>query len=76
VHDDAGRLVLANSYEEGPKAVAVTLSQEARAEMVGTTRSRVSTFINRFRQKGFINYSSHSGRIEVCSAPLLSMLGD
>jgi hypothetical protein len=35
-----------------------SLSQETLAEMVGTTRSRVSFFMNRFRKLGFINYSS------------------
>ncbi len=68
-------LVLASSHEEGQKPVAVTLSQEALAEMVGTTRPRVSTFMNKFREKGFIRYDSHNGRIEVCAAMLLSVLG-
>jgi CRP/FNR family cyclic AMP-dependent transcriptional regulator len=68
-------LVLANSYEEDQKPVAVTLSQEALAEMVGTTRSRVSTFMNKFREKGFISYDGHSGRIEVRAELLLSVLG-
>jgi CRP/FNR family cyclic AMP-dependent transcriptional regulator len=74
-------LVLADPRHEsgnpdGQRPVAITLSQQVLAEMVGTTRPRVSTFMNRFREKGFINYDSHSGRIEVCSAPLLSMLGN
>jgi CRP/FNR family cyclic AMP-dependent transcriptional regulator len=68
-------LVLANPCKEGQKPAAVTLSQEVLAEMVGTTRPRVSTFMNRFREKGFISYDGHSGRIEVNAAMLLSVLG-
>jgi len=68
-------LVLASPYHEGQKPVAVTLSQEVLAEMVGTTRPRVSTFMNKFREKGFISYDGHSGRIEVRAEMLLSVLG-
>jgi CRP/FNR family transcriptional regulator, cyclic AMP receptor protein len=42
-------LLLANSNQEGEKQTALILSQEVLAEMVGTTRSRVSTFMNKFR---------------------------
>jgi CRP/FNR family transcriptional regulator, cyclic AMP receptor protein len=67
-------LVLANvDREEGGPSV-VHLSQEALADMVGTTRSRISTFMNEFRDKGFISYDSHSRRIEVYTALLLSVL--
>src|ERR1700738_2993027 len=56
-------LLLANFGKEGGAApVAVTLSQETLAEMIGTTRSRVSFFMNKFRKKGFIDYN---GSIEV-----------
>jgi CRP/FNR family cyclic AMP-dependent transcriptional regulator len=56
-------LLLANFGKEGGAApVAVTLSQETLAEMIGTTRSRVSFFMNKFRKKGFIDYN---GNIEV-----------
>jgi CRP-like cAMP-binding protein len=56
-------LLLANFGKEGNAApVAVTLSQETLAEMIGTTRSRVSFFMNKFRKKGFIDYN---GKIEV-----------
>jgi CRP/FNR family cyclic AMP-dependent transcriptional regulator len=56
-------LLLANFGKEGDAApVAVTLSQETLAEMIGTTRSRVSFFMNKFRKKGFIDYN---GKIEV-----------
>lgn len=68
-------LVLASPNHEGQKPIPVTLSQEVLAEMVGTTRSRVSTFMNKFREKGFIRYDSHTGRIEVYAALLLSVLG-
>ncbi|MGB8400880.1 Crp/Fnr family transcriptional regulator [Bradyrhizobium sp.] len=68
-------LVLATSGQEADKPHALTFSQDELAEMVGATRSRVSTFMNRFREKGFISYDSHSGRIEVCTALLLSVLG-
>ncbi|WP_020175597.1 Crp/Fnr family transcriptional regulator [Methyloferula stellata] len=40
-------------------AVLPEISQEMLAEMIGTTRSRVSHFMNKFRQKGFIDYNSH-----------------
>ncbi|MGA9087839.1 MAG: Crp/Fnr family transcriptional regulator [Bradyrhizobium sp.] len=56
-------LLLANFGKEGDAPpVPVTLSQEMLAEMIGTTRSRVSFFMNRFRKKGFIDYN---GKIEV-----------
>lgn len=66
-------LILANPDQEGEKPI--TVSQEVLADMVGTTRSRVSTFMNSFRERGFISYNSHSGRIEVYAALLLSVLG-
>jgi CRP-like cAMP-binding protein len=55
-------LLLANFGKEGGSPVPVTLSQETLAEMIGTTRSRVSFFMNKFRKKGFIDYN---GKIEV-----------
>jgi CRP/FNR family transcriptional regulator, cyclic AMP receptor protein len=56
-------LLLANFGQEGgAEPIAVTLSQETLAEMIGTTRSRVSFFMNKFRKKGFIDYN---GKIEV-----------
>jgi len=67
-------LVLANVAREEGKPSEVNLSQEALADMVGTTRSRISTFMNDFREKGFIRYDSHSRRIEVYTALLLSVL--
>ena len=56
-------LLLANFGKEGDAPpIPVTLSQETLAEMIGTTRSRVSFFMNNFRKKGFIDYN---GKIEV-----------
>ena len=50
-------LLMAQFGEEGVSEMSVPrLSQETLAEMVGTTRSRVSFFMNRFRKLGFINY--------------------
>jgi CRP/FNR family transcriptional regulator, cyclic AMP receptor protein len=66
-------LLLADFGKEGAKPVAVTLSQAVLAEMIGTTRSRVSFFMNRFRKKGFISYN---GKIEVHSSLLNAVLHD
>jgi len=65
-------LRLANFGQEGG-VIAVTLSQETLAEMIGTTRSRVSFFMNKFRKKGFISYN---GKIEVHPSLLDAVLGD
>jgi len=67
-------LLLANfGREGGTEPVAVTLSQETLAEMIGTTRSRVSFFMNKFRKKGFIDYN---GKIEVHPSLLDAVLRD
>ncbi len=66
-------LLLANFDEEGESTIAVTLSQETLAEMIGTTRSRVSFFMNKFRKKGFIDYN---GKIEVHRSLLNAVLRD
>src|SRR6202048_3704151 len=51
-------LVLAHFGKEGvPETVVPKISQETLAEMIGTTRSRVSFFMNRFRKLGFVDYS-------------------
>jgi CRP/FNR family cyclic AMP-dependent transcriptional regulator len=56
-------LLLAHFGKEGaPETVVPKISQETLAEMVGTTRSRVSFFMNRFRKLGFIQYN---GKLEV-----------
>jgi CRP-like cAMP-binding protein len=53
-------LLLANFGKEGrPEPILAKISQETLAEMVGTTRSRVSHFMNKFRKLGFINYNGH-----------------
>ena len=50
-------LLLAHFGKEGvPESVIPKISQETLAEMVGTTRSRVSFFMNRFRESGFVDY--------------------
>ena len=65
-------LLLADFGKEGGGApVGITLSQETLAEMIGTTRSRVSFFMNKFRKKGFISYN---GKIEVHPSLLDSVL--
>lgn len=57
-------LLLANFGEEGdPEPLPAKISQETLAESIGTTRSRVSFFMNKFRRLGLIDY--HRGRIEV-----------
>jgi CRP-like cAMP-binding protein len=53
-------LLLANFGKEGrPETVIPAISQETLAEMIGTTRSRVSGFMNKFRKLGFIEYNGH-----------------
>jgi CRP-like cAMP-binding protein len=53
-------LLLANFANDGaPEAVIARISQETLAEMVGTTRSRVSFFMNKFRRLGLIEYNGH-----------------
>jgi CRP/FNR family cyclic AMP-dependent transcriptional regulator len=67
-------LLLANFGKEGrPEPIIAKVSQETLAEMIGTTRSRVSHFMNKFRQLGFIDYNGH---IEVHSALLSVVLND
>ena len=65
-------LLLANFGGEGVP-IPITLSQETLAEMIGTTRSRVSFFMNKFRKKGFIDYN---GKIEVHPSLLDAVLRD
>jgi CRP/FNR family transcriptional regulator, cyclic AMP receptor protein len=67
-------LLLANFGKEGrPEPIIAKVSQETLAEMIGTTRSRVSQFMNKFRQLGFIDYN---GTIEVHSSLLSVVLHD
>src|SRR5260370_17075582 len=52
-------LIMANFGKEGrPEQVIAKISQETLAEMVGTTRSRVNVFMNKFRQLGFFEYNA------------------
>jgi CRP-like cAMP-binding protein len=67
-------LLLANFGKEGkPETVVPKISQEVLAEMIGTTRSRVNFFMNRFRKLGFIEYN---GKLEVHSSLLNVILHD
>src|SRR3954449_6367462 len=65
-------LLLANFGKEGhPTAINSNINQETLAEMVGTTRSRVSFFMNKFRKLGLISYN---GKIEVHQSLLNAVL--
>jgi len=67
-------LLLANFGKEGrPEPILAKISQETLAEMIGTTRSRVSHFMNKFRQLGFIDYNGH---LEVHTSLLGVLLAD
>ncbi|MGB7462440.1 MAG: Crp/Fnr family transcriptional regulator, partial [Candidatus Acidiferrum sp.] len=67
-------LLLANFGKEGrPEPIIAKISQETLAEMIGTTRSRVSFFMNKFRELGLIDYNGH---IEVHSSLLNVVLRD
>jgi CRP-like cAMP-binding protein len=70
------RILLAHFGKEGkPETVIPKMSQETLAEMIGTTRSRVSFFMNRFRKLGFIDY--HAGdELQVHSSLLNIVLHD
>jgi CRP/FNR family transcriptional regulator, cyclic AMP receptor protein len=65
-------LLLAHFGTEGtPQPILVNISQETLAEMIGTTRSRVSFFMNKFRKLGLISYN---GKIEVHNSLLNAVL--
>ncbi len=67
-------LLLAHFGKDGaPETVIAKISQETLAEMIGTTRSRVSFFMNKFRKLGFINYN---GKLHVHSSLLNVVLHD
>jgi CRP/FNR family transcriptional regulator, cyclic AMP receptor protein len=67
-------LLLAHFGKEGnPQPINPNINQETLAEMIGTTRSRVSFFMNRFRKLGFISYN---GKIEVHNSLLSAVLHD
>jgi CRP-like cAMP-binding protein len=71
-------LLLARFGKEGvPETVVPKISQETLADMVGTTRSRVSFFMNRFRKLGFIHYAGGAeGALQVHSSLLNVVLHD
>jgi CRP-like cAMP-binding protein len=71
-------LLLAHFGKDGmPETLIPRMSQETLAEMVGTTRSRVSFFMNRFRKLGFVDYSGGSeGGLQVHSSLLGVVLHD
>jgi CRP/FNR family cyclic AMP-dependent transcriptional regulator len=62
--------------ESNPEPVVPKISQETLAAMVGTTRSRISHFMNKFRSLGLIDYDLVSGRLEVHNALLNVVLHD
>ena len=67
-------LLLANFGKDGrPEPIIAKISQETLAEMIGTTRSRVSHFMNKFRNLGFIAYNGH---LEVHSSLLSVVLNE
>jgi len=67
-------LLLANFGKEGrPEPIVGNFSQETLAEMIGTTRSRVSFFMNKFRKLGFIEYN---GKLEIHNSLLNVILFD
>ena len=67
-------LLLANFGKEGrPEPIIAKVSQETLADMIGTTRSRVSHFMNKFRELGFIEYN---GQLNVHSSLLSVVLHD
>jgi CRP/FNR family cyclic AMP-dependent transcriptional regulator len=67
-------LLMANFGSEGrPEPITTKISQETLAEMIGTTRSRVSFFMNKFRDLGYIDYNGH---LEVHSSLMNVLLAD
>jgi CRP/FNR family transcriptional regulator, cyclic AMP receptor protein len=70
-------LLMANfGKEDKPEPLITKISQETLAEMIGTTRSRVSFFMNKFRKLGFIDYNGGNGGIEVHNSLLSAVLHD
>jgi CRP/FNR family transcriptional regulator, cyclic AMP receptor protein len=67
-------LILANFGKDGgPQPITAPISQETLAEIIGTTRPRVSEFMNKFRKLGFIDYNGH---IEIHQSLMSVVLGD
>jgi CRP/FNR family transcriptional regulator, cyclic AMP receptor protein len=73
------RLLLQLSHfgkDADPEVVLPGINQETLAAMIGTTRSRVSFFMNKFRKLGFIKYDGHQGRLEINRSLLSVILHD
>ena len=67
-------LLLANFGKDGgPQPITTPMSQETLAEIIGTTRPRVSHFMNKFRKLGFISYNGH---LQIHSSLLSVLLRD
>jgi CRP/FNR family transcriptional regulator, cyclic AMP receptor protein len=67
-------LLLANfGKADGPQPISTKISQETLAEIIGSTRSRVNTFMNKFRKLGLIDYNGH---VRVTSSLLSVILHD
>jgi CRP/FNR family cyclic AMP-dependent transcriptional regulator len=66
-------LIARHGKDEQPEKVVAKISQETLAEIVGTTRSRVSFFMNKFRKLGYINYN---GSLQINSSLLRVVLRD
>jgi CRP/FNR family transcriptional regulator, cyclic AMP receptor protein len=67
-------LLLANFGKDGgPQPITTRISQETLAEIIGSTRSRVNTFMNKFRRLGMIDYNGH---VRVTSSLLSVILHD
>lgn len=73
-------LLFLSQMEGGDEAIIRHTTQETLAEMVGTTRSRISFFMNRFRRSGYIQYYGHNGEVKVhrslCNVFLKDAAGD
>lgn len=73
-------LLFLSQMEGGDEATIRHTTQETLAEMVGTTRSRISFFMNRFRRMGHIQYYGHNGEVKVhrslCNVFLKDAVGD
>ncbi len=74
----ARALLLLAQYgdDNKPQRVLQKLSQETLAEMVGTTRSRVNFFMNKFRKLGFVHYDGYNGGLTINSSLLSVVLHD
>jgi CRP/FNR family cyclic AMP-dependent transcriptional regulator len=70
-------LLMANfGKDDKPEPILAKISQETLADMIGTTRSRVSFFMNKFRKLGFVDYNGYNGGIEVHGSLLNIVLRD